>query len=303
MDTLDGLKTIVGVVETSSFTAASERLGISKALVSKYVGEVEADLGTRLFNRTTRQVSATQAGMAYYEQALILLEQYQVMLDKVHLDHSEPSGLIRISAPVTYGEQTLSALVSRFLQKYPKIKVDIKLTNGPVDMLEEGIDVRIRIGEIEDSNMVAKKLSHHTLILCASKSYLETKGQPETIEQLKHHNCVLDSNFKMAHLWPFKHISGEITQVSINSNFSVNSPKAVQKAVLSGAGIGLIPDFIIEDDLNAARLIHLLPNYQVMSFGLYAVYPHRKYLAQKIRCFLDFISDFHKLNPSHVDGQ
>jgi len=294
MDTLDGLKTVVGVIETSSFTAASERLGISKALVSKYVGEVESQLGTRLFNRTTRQVTATQAGLAYYEQALILLEQYQVMLDKVHLDQTEPSGLIRISAPVTYGEQTLSPLISRFLQKYPKIKVDIKLTNGPVDMLEEAIDVRIRIGEIEDSNMVAKKLSHHNLILCASKSYLEVRGQPATLEQFKHHSCVLDSNFKMAKQWPFKHKSGAITQVTINSNFSVNSPKAVQKAVLSGAGIGLIPDFIIENDLKELRLIPLLPDFQVMSFGLYAVYPHRKYLAQKIRCFIDFLSEFHK---------
>ena len=192
MDTLDGLKTVVAVVETHSFTAASDRLGISKALVSKYVGEVEKQLGIRVFNRTTRQLALTDAGRRYYQQAVILLEQFSAMVDNVTGEQTTPRGLLRISAPVTFGEMKLAPLLPKFISLYPDLTVELVLTNGAIDMLEEGIDVRLRIGGVDDSNMIARHLTDFPLILSASPNYSKQQGLPTTLakHQLAKHHCM-----------------------------------------------------------------------------------------------------------------
>jgi DNA-binding transcriptional LysR family regulator len=168
MDTLDGIKTVVAVVETGSFTAASERLGMSKALVSKYIGEVEDSLGVRLLNRSTRRLALTEAGQRYYDQALPLLEEFEEMVDSVTGEQSSPRGLLRISVPVTFGEMSLAPLIPKFLQQYPDIGVDLQLSDKMIDMLEEGIDVVIRIGGVDDSSLIAKHIQTLPLALCAS---------------------------------------------------------------------------------------------------------------------------------------
>ncbi|NQZ83524.1 MAG: LysR family transcriptional regulator [Colwellia sp.] len=289
MDTLDGMKTVVAVVETHSFTAASERLGMSKALVSKYVGEVESSLGIRLFNRTTRQLALTDAGRSYYEHSLNLLEQFSAMVDNVTGEQTSPRGLLRISAPVTFGEMKLSPIMPKFLQMYPELNVEVKVTNNAIDMVEEGVDVRLRIGGVADSNMIARHIRTFPLILCASPAYIEKHGMPETPEDISKHACIIDSNFRVGKQWPVISKNGDATTINVNSNIAVNSPKAVQEIAMAGGGIAMIPEFIVEGAIKAGSLISILPDYTTLEFGLFAIYPHRKYVSRKVRCFIDFV--------------
>lgn len=291
MDTLDGLKTVIAVVETNSFTAASDRLGISKALVSKYVGEVETKLGIRLFNRTTRQLALTEAGRRYYEQSIILLEQYSVLIDNVTGEQSNPRGILKVSAPVTFGEMQLSAILPKFLNLYPELKIELVLTNGAIDMLEEGIDVRIRIGGLDDSNMIARHLKTFPLVLSASPEYIKKNGLPSTPKEVAEQQCIIDSNFRIGKQWPIISPDGEADTISVSSSVAVNSPQAVREIAIAGGGIAMTPQFIVEDAINDGRLITILPDYTTLEFGLFAIYPHRKYVAKKVRCFIDFMLD------------
>ncbi|MCJ8321696.1 MAG: LysR family transcriptional regulator [Colwellia sp.] len=289
MDTLDGLKTVVAVVETSSFTAASERLGISKALVSKYVGEVERKLDIRLFNRTTRQLALTDAGRRYYQQAVALLEQYSALVDNVTDEQTKPRGLLRISAPVTFGEMKLSPLLPKFLTLYPDLKIELVLTNNAIDMLEEGIDVRLRIGGVDDSSMIARHLTTFPLILSASPAYVQQHGLPITPQQVAEHSCIIDSNFRIGKQWPMISPQGKAETINVQSTIAVNSPQAVREIAIAGGGIAMTPNFIVEDAIKDGRLLNILEDYTTLEFGLFAIYPHRKYVAKKVRCFIDFV--------------
>ncbi|PKG82348.1 LysR family transcriptional regulator [Colwellia sp. 75C3] len=289
MDTLDGLKTVVAVVETNSFTAASDRLGISKALVSKYVGEVEKQLGIRLFNRTTRQLALTESGRRYYEQAITLLEQFSAMVDNVTGEQTTPRGLLRVSAPVTFGEMKLAPLLPKLIALYPELTVELILTNGAIDMLEEGIDVRLRIGGVDDSNMIARHLTNFPLVLSASPAYIDKYGLPKTPEQLEKHQCIIDSNFRIGKQWPFISPKGQAETINVHSALAVNSPQAVREIAIADGGIAMTPNFIVEDALSDGRLLSVLPEYTTLEFGLFAIYPHRKYVAKKVRCFIDFV--------------
>lgn len=293
MDTLDGLKTVVAVVETGSFTAASERLGMSKALVSKYVGEVENQLGVRLFNRSTRRLALTEAGRSYYEHALPLLEEFAELVDNVTGEQSAPRGLLRVSVPVTFGEMKLSPRIPKFLEQHPDIRVDLQLTDRMIDMLEEGIDVVIRIGGVDDSSLIAKHINTLPLILCASPDYIGQQGCPDTPQDISQHNCVIDSNFRIGKQWPLVSPDGITDSIEVSSRVAANSPRAVKEITMAGGGIGMIPRFIVEDALEDGRLIEILPGYHTLEFGLFAIYPHRRYLPKKVRCFIDFlVSEF-----------
>jgi DNA-binding transcriptional LysR family regulator len=291
MDTLDGIKTVIAVVETGSFTAASERLGMSKALVSKYIGEVESQLDVRLFNRSTRRLALTEAGHSYYQKALPLIEEYTELVDNVTGMQANPQGLLRVSVPVTFGEMKLSAALPKFLKKYPLMQLDIQLTDKKIDMLEQGIDVVIRIGGVDDSSLIAKKINTYPLVLCASKNYLAEYGVPHKPQDISQHNCIIDSNFRIAKLWPIISADNKTESVTVNSNISANSPRAVKEIAMADGGIAMIPHFIVEDALTDGRLEVVLPGYHTLEFGLFAIYPHRRYLAKKVRCFIDFLAE------------
>ncbi|OUS31035.1 LysR family transcriptional regulator [Thalassotalea sp. 42_200_T64] len=296
MDTLDGLKTVIAVVETNSFTAASDRLGISKALVSKYVGEVESKLGIRLFNRTTRQLALTDAGRRYYQQSVVLLDQFSAMVDNVTGEQTNPRGLLRVSAPVTFGEMQLAPLLPKFLALYPDLQIELILTNGAIDMLEEGIDVRLRIGGVDDSNMIARHLKTFPLILSASPDYIKQHGLATTPEQVATHRCIIDSNFRIGKQWPIISPTGTSDTINVSSAIAANSPQAVREIAIAGGGIAMTPAFIVEDAISDGRLVPILPEYTTLEFGLFAIYPHRKYVAKKVRCFIDFtLQHFQKI--------
>jgi len=271
MDTLDGLKTVVAVVETNSFTAASDRLGISKALVSKYVGEVEKQLNIRIFNRTTRQLALTESGRRYYEQAITLLEQFSAMVDNVTGEQTTPRGLLRISAPVTFGEMKLAPLLPNFIALFPELTVELILTNGAIDMLEEGIDVRLRIGGVDDSNMIARHLTNFPLVLSASPKYTQKHGVPKTPKQLSEHHCIIDTNFRIGEQWPFISPKGQAETIKVKSKLAVNSPQAVREIAIANGGIAMTPNFIVDDAISDGRLLSVLPEYTTLEFGLFAI--------------------------------
>ena len=291
MDTLDGMRTIVAAVETGSFTAAGERQGISKALVSKYVGEVESRLGVRLFNRSTRRLSLTEEGQRYYDQAVPLLEEFSVMVDNVTGAQSAPRGLLRVSVPQTFGEMSLSPLIPKFLEAYPDLSLDLQLSDRMIDMLEEGIDVVIRIGGVDDSSLIARHIKTLPLTLCASPEYIAQHGEPFSAEDITQHTCIIDSNFRIGKQWPIVDPEGQTTSIEVSSNVAVNSPRAVKEIAIAGGGIGMIPRFIIESELQKGELKEILPGYKTLEFGLFAIYPHRRYLSKKVRCFIDFLMD------------
>jgi DNA-binding transcriptional LysR family regulator len=289
MDTLDGMRTIVAAVETGSFTAASERLGFSKALVSKYVGEVESRLGVRLFNRSTRRLALTEAGRSYYDQAIPLLEEFTALVDNVTGEQAAPRGLLRVSVPVTFGEMKLSPLIPRFLEQNPDMQVDLQMSDRMIDMLEEGIDVVIRIGGVDDSSLIAKHIKSLPLILCASPDYLDKHTYPTSADCLGKHNCIIDSNFRIGKHWPIVSPDGRTSSIEVNSRVAANSPRAVKEIAVAGGGIGMIPRFIIEKELDEGVLTEVLPGFSTLEFGLFAIYPHRRYLSRKVRCFIDFL--------------
>jgi DNA-binding transcriptional LysR family regulator len=156
-------------------------------------------------------------------------------------------------------------------------------------MVEEGIDVRLRIGGVADSNMIARHIRTFPLILCASPEYIENHGMPETPEDIGKHTCIIDSNFRVGKQWPVISKAGDAATINVKSNVAVNSPKAVQEIAMAGGGIGMIPEFIVEDSIKTGSLISILPNYTTLEFGLFAIYPHRKYVSRKVRCFIDFV--------------
>ncbi len=291
MDTLDGMKTVVAVVETGSFTAAGERLGISKALVSKYIGEVEKALGVRLFNRSTRRLALTEGGQTYYQRVIPLIEEFTEMLDHVSGDRVEARGQLRISVPVAFGEMSLAPLLPEFLARYPNLSIDLQLTDRMIDMLQEGVDVVVRLGSVDDSSLVAREITRLPLILAAAPAYLQTHARPVSADDLESHTCIIDSNFRVGHDWPLTNEQGETRIVHVKSRVSVNSPSAVREICIAGGGLGLIPAFIVQDALQSGQLIQLLPNYKTLEFGMYAIYPHRRYLSKKMQCFITFLQE------------
>lgn len=289
MDTFDGLKAVIAVVQTGSFTAAGERLGLSKALVSKYVAQVETQLGVKLFNRSTRRIALTEAGHIYYKDAMPLVENLHQLTDKVTGAQEDPSGLLRVVSSLTFGDTCLAKHLPTFFAQHPNLQVELQLSDRKVDLLEEGIDIVIRVGTIDDSNLVSRKINHCPLVLCASPNYLAKNGTPKYPDDIKQHTCIVDSNFKIGKQWPFMDERGAQGILNITSNVSVNSSRSICEFVLAGVGIALIPKFLVEESINKGLLNVVLPDYQMQAFTLYVIYPHRKYLSQKTRSFVDFL--------------
>ncbi|MCE2593347.1 LysR family transcriptional regulator [Motilimonas cestriensis] len=289
MDTIVGINTIVAVVETGSFTAAAQRMDISKALVSKYVGQVEAQLGTRLFNRTTRQVVLTPVGQDYYQQALILLQHYQKMqASATHAQH-QPQGKLRVTTSVIFGDTLLAPLLPTFLAMYPEVELDILLTNKKVDLLASGIDLAIRIGHLADSSLVAQKINQLPLMLCAAPEYLAKINPPKAVADLATLDCLIDSNHSQPHRWTLTDRDGKTESVNVKGRMTINSSSSIASLAIAGASIAMLPTFLAEPAINQGRLVRVLPEYNASTYGLYAVYPHRQFLSPKVRCFIDFI--------------
>ena len=293
MDKLSCMRAFVCVVESGGFSPAARRLSVSKALISKQIGQLEESLGTRLLHRTTRRVSPTSSGQAYFEQCRSLLKELDELDASVQSSDSALQGEIRISAPVTFAEMHLIPIISLYSKQNPEVKIHLDLTDRFVNLVEERIDLAIRIGELEDSSLVTRRIGEIQMTLCASPSYLKKHKVAESIEALTEHQCIIDTNNPAGRNWSF--ISADKTQtIKVADHIQVNNARAASELVLSGNGIGFLPSFVVGAKIQNGELVRILHNYSSRPIGIYAVYLHRKHLSPKVRRLIDLLIESFK---------
>ncbi|AHI29453.1 LysR family transcriptional regulator [Marinobacter similis] len=280
----EGVNEFVAVAETESFTQAARRLGVSTAQVSRQVSALETRLATRLFYRTTRRVSVTEAGRIYYQQCRQVLDALDDAERSITNLQLSPRGKLRLTAPITYGEKRIAPLVNEFVVKYPELDVEMNLTNQKLDLVGEGYDLAVRLGKLEDSSMMARRLASRTLYVCASPQYLSAHGAPQELAELAQHNC-LQGNLDY---WRFQE-QGQPRNVRISGNIRCDSGRALLDAALKGIGIVQLPDYYVQTALDTGQLLPLLTNYREDDDGIWAVYPQTRHLSPKVRMLLDFL--------------
>lgn len=280
----EGIAEFVTVAETESFTLAAKKLGISTAHVSRQVSALESRLATKLLHRTTRKVSISEAGTLYYQRCRQLLDDLQEAEYALSDLHSKPTGRLKITAPVTYGEQTIAPLINNFIARYPELEVELQLSNQKMDLIAEGYDLGIRQGQLEDSSMMAKRLASRTLYVCATPAYLAQFGEPSKPAELNQHNCLQGS---LDH-WRFQE-KGKTRNIHINGNLRCNSGRALADAALKGLGIVQLPGEYVLNYIHSGQLIVLLDEYRAPDEGVWAIYPHNKHLLPKVRMLIDYL--------------
>lgn len=282
----EGISEFVAVAEVESFTLAAKKLGISTAQVSRQVSALETRLSTKLFYRTTRKVSATEAGQIYYQhcrQVLDGLEEAERTITNLQLT---PKGKLRLTAPVTFGEKNIAPLVNDFILRYPELEVQMNLTNQKLDLVAGGYDLAVRLGKLEDSSMMARRLSSRTQYVCASPDYLSTYGLPHSLSELDQHNC-LQGNLDY---WRFQE-EGKARNVRVKGSIRCDSGWALLDAALKGIGIVQLPDYYVQPALDEGRLVSFLEHYQEPDDGIWAIYPYNRHLSPKVWMLLDFLSE------------
>lgn len=290
MDTLTRMQAFIDIVEQQGFSAAARKVGRSKALMSKYVRELEDELGILLLNRTTRQFSLTEAGEVFHKSALEILQKVGDLQDTVREAGKGHKGRLRISAPRSLTDLEIGLPIVEFAAAYPEITIDMNLDDAMVDMIEEGYDVAIRISRLTDSSLIAKKLSDFRLVLCASPDFIKQYGMPKSPQDLGDVPCIVDTNMMRRANWCFLDDNGEEISVPVRGNIEVNSPEVTRRAALAGLGMTLVPEFAIEQELKSGALVSLLEDRIPSGGGIYAVYPHRRHVPGKVRVFVDFLA-------------
>jgi DNA-binding transcriptional LysR family regulator len=285
MTVWEGVSEFVAVVEAGSFTGAAKRLDISTAQVSRQVSSLEARLSTKLLYRTTRKVSVTEPGQTYYRHCRQVLDGLEEAERAITELHQIPRGLLRITAPVTFGETTVAPLVNDFLLRYPELRVDMHLTNQKLDLVAEGYDLAIRLGKLEDSTMMARRLGSRTLYVCASPEYLAAHGTAHKLADLAQHNCLAGT---LDH-WRFQE-QGQPKNIKVRGSVRCNSGWALVDAALKGIGIVQLPSYYVHEHLSAGQLVSLLEAYHEADDGIWALYPHNRHLSPKVSLLLNHFS-------------
>ncbi len=289
MQPVDDLLTFAQVVENESFSKAAKQLGRSKAAASKQITRLENRLGVRLLNRTTRRLSLTEAGAALYERAARIAAEVEAAETAVTRLQREPRGTLRVSAPMSFGVLHLAPTLAEFARRYPQLVVDLTLGDRFVDLIEEGFDIAIRIGDLADTSLIARRLAPSRRLVCASPGYLANHGEPRTPADLVRHNCLCYSYLTTQDEWRFTGPEGPVA-VKARGNLRANNGDALRAAMLDGLGIGLTPTFIIGEDVSAGRLRVLLGAYRVAESAVHAVWPHSRHLSTKVRVFVDHLA-------------
>ena len=289
MDRLTEMEAFANVVDQGGFTDAAKKMGISKSAVSKHVSSLEARLGARLLNRTTRRVSPTEIGLAYYDRARRVLNDAGEADALVTSMQSAPSGLLRISVATDFGVNLLSPILSEFLSDFPEITVNMVLNNRYVELISEGFDMAIRIGELEDSSLRARKLTETTKRLVASPSYIQQFGRPQKIDDLNEHKLLHYSNQSSGSVWKLTAPSGEKRQVRTAGWLSVNDGQSLLNAAITGLGIAYLPSYLFAQAMKEGLIEDAMPTLPVEKLGVYAVYPPGRFTQPKVRAFIDFL--------------
>lgn len=288
MDRLTGISTFVKVVELAGFSAAAKQLCVSAAVVSTRIQLLEDRLGARLLNRTTRSVSPTEAGKAYYERCVLLLTEIEEAEHVVQSLHSSPRGTLRLSVSLSI-EHLISALICRFSRSHRELSFEAIASEELRDLIGEGFDLAIRIGPLPDSTLIARSLGACNSVLCASPEYLAANGMPQDLENISEHRCLTYTRHSLRKEWRFER-HGEPHRIDVSASFAANSTGALRAAVLAGQGIALLPECSVQNDLSSGMLIRVLPDYRLIQPTVYAVLPPGRRSPAKVRCFVDFLA-------------
>lgn len=288
MDKLTSMRAYMQVARLGSFSAAAEAMGLSKAMVSRHISRLEGELGVQLINRTTRNLSLTEVGIAYRDRAREILNEIEETELAVSTLSSEPRGTLRIMAPTSFGSFHLARAIADYRRVYRRVSIDLQLTERMPDIVEEGLDMAIRIGELEDSSLVAQRLAEVRTVVCAAPEYLQARGTPRTPAELVNHNCLIYSARQPADQWDFSD-DGEVYRTHINGDVHSNVGDALRIAAIQGCGLAQLPMYMIGLDIRAGRLSPVLEDYAPPARPIYAVYLHRRHLSAKVRTFVDFL--------------
>lgn len=290
MDHFSALPIFVSVVECGSFSAAGQKLGLSKSAISKRITQLEQHLGIQLLQRTTRSLSLTDAGARYFEYIRPAVLLTQEGLDAISELQQTPKGNLRISVPMVFGRLYIAPLIAEFLKRYPDIQLQMQMDDKTTDLIADGFDLAIRIGELPDSSLIARKIAPCLSVICASPAYLAQHGLPMVPSELTQHNCLFYSYFQDGVEWSF-HSPDGMQRIQPKGNYQVNNSDAIHLACLDGLGIANLPRFIVESDLQAGRLQTILTDFPLPEHGIYAVYPQRKYLPTKVKVLIEFLME------------
>ncbi len=302
MDKLAAMQAFTRVVAAGSYAEAARRLGLTRSAVSKAVSELEQDLGARLLDRTTRRVAPTEAGLAYYERCVAILAQVEETEAQISRLHDEPKGTLRVNAPMSFGMMYLGSAVSDFMQRYPDLKVELTLTDRFVDPLEEGVDVTIRIGALEDSSLIVRRIAATPLMIVAAPAYLKAHGEPHTPRDLAQHRALVYGHSTSAQRWKLTE-RGAVVTVPINGCLASNNGDILRDAAVAGLGIALLPLFLVCDGLRSGGLRQILVDHAPPPLDIHALYAPNRYLAAKTRVLIDHLVDrFGKSPPWAVSA-
>jgi len=288
MDRLTSLTAFVRVVDSGGFSAAGRRLNMSTTMVSNHIQALEDRLGARLLNRTTRKVSLTEVGKAYYDRCTQILADLEQADDIAGALQSTPRGTLRIYT-ATHIVQFIAPVVAEFLKLYPEVKVDLTIGERTVDMIDEGFDLAIRLTPPPDSSLIVRSLATWRHVLCCSPGYLEQHGPLRQLSELADHNCLRHALYPYEDEWRFVDGNDAPASVRVSGNLISNSGETLRTSTLQGVGIWLAAGFLIADDLESGRLVRILPEYRPVEFAMNAVYPHRHHLSAKVRSFIDLL--------------
>lgn len=276
------------VVEEGAFACAARRLRVSNAAVSKHVAALEDVLATRLLHRTTRSLGLTSAGRAYYNRATRLLDELEELEREMRAEGDEPTGELRVAVPMSLGLARIAPALPKFLAAYPKVRIDLSLTDRNVDVVEEGVDVALRVaGVLPDSTLIGKRLGPMARVVVAAPEYLEANGELKTPADLKGHACIRYTRLSNPSTWTLRGPGGEVS-VAVSGNLSVDNSLAMRGALIAAAGIALTPTFVVQDDLRSGRLVRCLKAWEPEPRSVFAVYPAPRHLSPKLRAFLTF---------------
>ncbi|TRB37609.1 LysR family transcriptional regulator [Rhizobium rhizogenes] len=299
LDRLECDRMFIAVIDTGSFAAAATRLGTSAGQASKLVSRLEANLGVQLIMRTTRALSLSESGRAYYERIKTLLEEFDDLDASVRNDSGVPSGRLRITAPLTFGTTQLASVLIQFATAFPDIQLDVSFSDRIVNLVDEGFDAAIRIGRAEDSSLIARKLCAIRVVLVAAPSYLDGRGMPAEPAHLAHHDCIIDTNFRDPLTWRFKHHADpQAILADVHGRIQFSNAEACVAAAEAGLGIARAPSFVAGARLRAGAVRPVLSDFEDEPRGLYAVYPPGRHLALKVRVLVDFLANAFRGQPA-----
>ncbi|UWR03661.1 LysR family transcriptional regulator [Ruegeria conchae] len=296
MDKIDRMRAFALVAKNASFTVAAQRMGRSARLVSKYVADLENALGVQLLNRTTRSVSLTDVGATYLTLCEPLLDGFDELEDRVRNEQTSLRGVIHISAPTGFGALRLIPSLAKFAEKHPNVELDLKFSDRRASIVEEGLDLAVRVGPMRDSSLKVRQLGRMPLVVCASPAYLERAGCPSHPRALASHECILDGNMTEPTVWRFS-LSGHEEAVHVNGRFRMNAPAASARLAAQGAAIARCPAYTVADALNSGDLVELFPKNRVSPYVVAALFPQNRRITTRVRALLDHLAGDPALCP------